>query len=123
MRRLLLLFMAVVLTATGAKADFTDEATMKADLLQMLANFATYMQNDFQDCVEPNSVNEPCGCFRGEHTMANDERGVRPNADLSMVCAFLVKYGKNPGGSEAPEVPKDPLSPKKATIQIQFSPL
>ena len=29
--------------------------------------------------------------------MANDERGVRPNADLSMVCAFLVKYGKPAG--------------------------
>ena len=26
--------------------------------------------------------------------MANDERGVRPNADLSMICAFLVKYGE-----------------------------
>ena len=71
------------------------ESAMKADLLQMLANFSTYMKNDFQDCTAPNSQNELCGCFKGENTMANDERGVRPNADLSMICAFLVKYGKD----------------------------
>ena len=74
--------------------DFVAEPAMKDDLLQMLANFSTYMKNDFQECASPNSANEACGCFRGENTMGNDERGVRPNADLSMVCAFLAKYGK-----------------------------
>jgi hypothetical protein len=74
--------------------DFIAESQMQSDLLQMLANFATYMNNDFQEAQAPNSVGEPCGCFKGENTMANDERGVRPNADLSMICAFLVKYGK-----------------------------
>ena len=82
--------------------DFVGETQMKNDLLQMLANFATYLKNDFQECVAPNSQGEVCGCFKGENTMANDERGVRPNADLSMICAFLVKYGKGkvtlPGG-------------------------
>lgn len=76
-------------------ADFVGEAQMKGDLLQMLANFATYLKNDFQDCSSPNSVNEVCGCFKGENTMGNNEQGVRPNADLSMICAFLVKYGKD----------------------------
>ena len=75
-------------------ADFVGEETMQADLLQMLANFATYLKNDFQDCQWPNSIDEECGCFKGEDTMANNEKGVRPNADLSMICAFLVKYGK-----------------------------
>jgi hypothetical protein len=74
---------------------------MQADLLQMLARFAEYMKNDFQDCVAPNSEGEVCGCFKGENTMGNDEKGVRPNADLSMICAFLVKYGK--GGVELPD--------------------
>ncbi len=76
-------------------ADFVGEKQMKADLLQMLANFATYLKNDFQDCAAPNSLGEACGCFRGENTMGNNEQGVRPNADLSMICAFLVKYGKD----------------------------
>ena len=75
-------------------SDFVSEATMKQDLLQMLANFSQYMVNDFQECEYPNDKGELCGCFKGENTMANDERGVRPNADLSMICAFLVKYGK-----------------------------
>lgn len=74
--------------------DFVDEATMKGDLMAMLAKFATYMKADFQDCAAPNSVNEACGCFKGENTMGNNEQGVRPNADLSMICAFLAKYGK-----------------------------
>ena len=76
-------------------ADFVAENEMKGDLLQMLANFSTYLKNDFQECAAPNSQGELCGCFKGENTMANDERGVRPNADLSMICAFLVKYGKD----------------------------
>ena len=75
-------------------AEFIGETTMQNDLLQMLADFAKYMKNDFQQTQAPNSEGEACGCFRGENTMANDERGVRPNADLSMICAFLVKYGK-----------------------------
>ena len=93
MKRTILLLTAL-LTLTVGKADFVSEPVMKDDLLQMLADFTMYMKNDFQDCVEPNSEGEACGCFRGENTMANDERGVRPNADLSMICAFLVKYGK-----------------------------
>lgn len=75
-------------------AEFIDEATMQGDLLQMLANFATYLKSDFQQAAAPNSVGEACGCFKGENTMGNNEQGVRPNADLSMICAFLVKYGK-----------------------------
>ena len=74
---------------------FVPEPEMKADLLQMLADFSKYMKNDFQDCVAPNSVDEVCGCFKGEATMKSSEQGVRPNADLSMICAFLVKYGKD----------------------------
>lgn len=76
---------------------FVPEGQMKSDLLQMLADFSTYLVNDFQECQAPNSVNEKCGAFKGENTMANDEKGVRPNADLSMICAFLVKYGKPAG--------------------------
>ena len=81
-------------TEGTVSSAFVAEKDMQDDLLQMLADFAAYMKNDFQDGTAPNSEGEGCGCFRGENTMANDERGVRPNADLSMVCAFLVKYGK-----------------------------
>ena len=75
--------------------DFVGETEMKRDLLQMLANSARYMKDDFQEAQWPNSVDEACGCFRGENSLGSDERGVRPNADLGMICAFLLKYGKN----------------------------
>ena len=81
---------------------FVDEATMKRDLMDMLAKFATYMNNDWNQCAAPNSLGESCGFFKGENSGANDERGVRPNADLSMICAFLAKYGK-PAGVVLPQ--------------------
>ena len=81
---------------------FVGEQEMMSDLLQMLANFSRYMVDDYQPCVATNSIGEECGCFRGENTMASDEKGVRTNADLSMICAFLVKYAK-PAGTPLPE--------------------
>lgn len=76
-------------------SNFVSEAAMKDDLLQMLANFMKYVKTDYQECAAPNSINEACGCFKGENTMGSNEQGVRPNADLSMICAFLYKYGKD----------------------------
>ncbi|MBQ0057695.1 MAG: hypothetical protein KBT20_08570 [Bacteroidales bacterium] len=77
--------------------EFVSEQEMKADLLQMLAAFSQYMADDWQECQATNSVGEACGFFKGENSGGSDERGVRPNADLSMICAFLVKYGKPQG--------------------------
>ncbi len=73
---------------------FVSEKEMMTDLLGMLAKFSTYIVNDFQPCQEPNSIGEECGCFRGERSMESNEAGVRTNADLSMVCAFLVKFAQ-----------------------------
>ena len=72
-------------------SDFVAEPQMKGDLLQMLANFATYLKNDFQN-ESNNSAGEANGVFKGESTGNSNEAGVRTNADLSMICAFLVKY-------------------------------
>lgn len=77
--------------------DFVSEKAMKADLLQMLARFSRYMVDDWNQCQEPNCLGESCGFFKGENSGGSDERGVRPNADLSMICAFLVKYAKPQG--------------------------
>ena len=82
-------------------SDFVSEEDMKSDLLQMLADFSLYMVNDWYECAAPNSISEACGYFNGEDSGANNEKGVRPNADLSMICAFLVKYAK-PAGVELP---------------------
>ncbi len=75
-------------------ANFVGEQAMKDDLMAMLGKFAQYLKNDYQDCQAANSVGEACGAFKSNSTMTNGEDGVRPNADLSMICAFLAKYGK-----------------------------
>ena len=90
----LLLFVLASLWAHAADT-FLPEAQMQDSLLQMLARFTTYMKADFQPCQEPNSVGEACGAFRSNSTMRSNEDGVRPNADMSMVCAFLCRYGRD----------------------------
>lgn len=77
--------------------DFVPEHEMMQGLLAMLARFGEYLQNDFYDCQQPNSVNEVCGYFNGESSGQANEAGVRTNADLGMLCAFLVKYAKPAG--------------------------
>ena len=75
-------------------SDFVEESRMKDDILQMLADFALYLKNDFQNCEYTNSIGEECGAFKCNSTMNSNEDGVRSNADLSMICAFLVKYAE-----------------------------
>ncbi len=77
--------------------DFVSEEDMMDDLLGMIARFSKYMVNDFYDCQAPNNINEECGYFNGESSGASNEAGVRTNADLSMLCAFLVKYAQPKG--------------------------
>ena len=60
--------------------------------LQMLADFTPYMVNNFVPLDTVNSQGDKLATFRGENTFGNNEQGVRHNADLSMVCAFLCKY-------------------------------
>ena len=76
-------------------ADFVDEATMQQDLLQMLANSMAYARNIWYDCTTANSKGEACGYFRANSAGQNNEDGVRTNADFSMICAFLCKYGRD----------------------------
>lgn len=89
------IFFHLSFSSAWAQDDFVPEAEMKQGLLQMLADFTTYMKQDFQPCEEHNSVDETCGCFRSNSTMRSNEDGVRTNADMSMVCAFLFKYARD----------------------------
>ncbi|MCF0199374.1 MAG: hypothetical protein HUK02_08640 [Bacteroidaceae bacterium] len=73
--------------------DFVPESEMMQDLLQMIANNMQYAKSIWYNCVEPNSKGEPCGFFRANSAGQNNEDGVRTNADFSMLCAFIYKYG------------------------------
>ncbi|MCR5464831.1 MAG: hypothetical protein K6F06_09910 [Bacteroidales bacterium] len=74
--------------------DFVPEYEMERGLLESLALFSQYISKDYLPVGSPNAENDKCGCFKGEKTMTSTEKGVRVNADLSMLCAFLVKYAK-----------------------------
>lgn len=78
---ILLLFLPLIL---GANNRFVDENRLKSDIINSLLDFSRYLRADFD---------QDNGVFKGENTMASDEKGVRTNADLSMISAFLCRYG------------------------------
>ena len=82
------LFLLIVTATHAATTDDFDLA------LQMLADFTPYIYKQYQEIDDKNSLGEPIATFKGENTFGNNEQGVRHNADLSMICAFLCKYAK-----------------------------
>lgn len=60
----------------------------------MLANSMRYAKNIWYDCAAPNSKDETCGYFKANSAGNSNEDGVRTNADFSMICAFLCRYGQ-----------------------------
>lgn len=99
---------------------FVCEDVMMDDLLKMLAQFSAYVANDYLECSLPNSQGETCGCFKGESTMNSNEAGVRTNADLSMICAFLVKYAQ-PKGIPLPSGVTYDMLKKYAMTSLTFA--
>ena len=99
---------------------FVCEDVMMDDLLKMLARFSAYVANGYLECSEPNSQGENCGCFKGESTMNSNEAGVRTNADLSMICAFLVKYAQ-PKGISLPSGVTYEMLKKYAMTSLTFA--
>ncbi|MBO4802022.1 MAG: hypothetical protein J5545_09195 [Bacteroidaceae bacterium] len=73
---------------------FVPETKMMQDLLQMLTDHLVYIKSRYTPCVSPTSANEECGFFKDTEGQGNDEKVVRPNADFSMICAFLCKYAQ-----------------------------
>ena len=87
MNKVLLILLSVSPLLASAQNNF-DAA------LQMLADFTPYMCQQYQSIDDKNSLGETMATFKGENTFGNNEQGVRHNADLSMICAFLCKYAK-----------------------------
>ncbi len=75
--------------------DFVAEPQMLDDLMAMLARFSEYATGLYEPLPDLGSAKQAWGIFRSNSTRKANEDGVRTNADLSMVCAFLYKYGKD----------------------------
>ena len=85
MKRNLIIILLFVPLILGANNKFVDENRLKSDIMKSLSDFSRYILADFD---------ENNGVFKGENTMASDEKGVRTNADLSMISAFLGSVAK-----------------------------
>src|SRR5574344_546942 len=73
--------------------DYLGETTLKANSLNMLAKFMTYVKSIYT-YASTNSEGTACGYFKAKSAGQNNEDGVRTNADLSMICAFVYKYAQ-----------------------------
>ncbi len=70
--------------------EFVAEQKMQQDLLQMLADFTPYMMTLWTP-VDTIIDGEEVGYFSANSAGQSNEDGVRTNADMAMVAAFLAK--------------------------------
>ena len=73
-------------------ADYLGEPEMKHRCLTMLGRFMQYAKSIYTDAGK-NRLGDNCGFFKARNAGQSNEDGVRTNADMAMVTAFLWKYG------------------------------
>ncbi|MBR3454047.1 MAG: hypothetical protein IKH26_01870 [Bacteroidaceae bacterium] len=101
--------------------DYIGENQLKSDALQMLANFMQYAKSIYTD-AGTNSAGTACGYFKANSAGQNNEDGVRTNADIAMLCAFVYKYCQ-PAGVALPSgiTYNDVLSMAKKAVAYSYS--
>jgi hypothetical protein len=72
--------------------NYMGEQGIKTKCIEMISRFMTYADHIYTD-YKPNSEGTPTGYFKARHQGQSDEDGVRTNADMAMVSAFMHKYG------------------------------
>ncbi|MDY4464036.1 MAG: hypothetical protein SPE31_06880 [Prevotella sp.] len=82
-------FILVALLAVPSARSIAADRYAKEMAMDMLRSFSRYIYNDCED------IDSLYACFRGENTMGSNEAGVRTNADLSMLSAFLCRYDRH----------------------------
>ena len=78
--------------------DYLGEDGIKSTSLQMLARFMQYAKNIYTT-AGTNSQGTSVGYFKANSAGQNNEDGVRTNADLAMLSAFVYQYGQKHGVS------------------------
>lgn len=73
---------------------FTSEKALKLDLLNMIAEFSQYASKIYTNEKRTNSRKDSMGGFRSKEPLTATEDGIRTNADMGMICAYLWKYGQ-----------------------------
>lgn len=74
-------------------ADGRSDREVKRDCITSLARFMQYASNIYQK-NGTNKDGDAIGFFKANTAGQSNEDGVRTNADLAMVCAFVALYGE-----------------------------
>lgn len=90
--RLCIIILSLLVSAT-LFADSGNDISIKKKCLDILAKSMTYTASIYTDAGINNS-GDSCGYFKATNAGMNNEDGVRTNADMAMVCAFVYNYGK-----------------------------
>ena len=73
--------------------DYLGENGIQQTSIEMLAKFMQYAKNIYT-IAGTNSQGTSVGYFKANSAGQNNEDGVRTNADLAMLCAFVYRYGQ-----------------------------
>ena len=82
---------AAAMMPITAMADTADDDRVKSECMQMLNDFIPYMNSIYTPAAD-NSEGTKTGYFKAKSAGKSNEDGVRTNADMAMICAFLHKY-------------------------------
>jgi len=89
----ILLITIVALLPVRMMADKADDEEIKDCCMSMLARFTEYAQSIYTDGAK-NSEGTATGFFKANSAGQSNEDGVRTNADMAMICAFVYQYGQ-----------------------------
>ncbi|MCR4852843.1 MAG: hypothetical protein K5893_04565 [Prevotella sp.] len=89
------LFSTALLAAFAllASASTEDDAFVKRQCLESLVQFMQYARDIYTDCGV-NARGDSIGYFKAKDAGRSSEDGVRTNADLAMVAAFVYETGR-----------------------------
>ena len=92
-----LIAVCLFLAAVSVQADKLDDRYIRQQCMQSLRRFTVYARSIYTEAGTDEDGNI-AGFFRAKDAGKSSEDGVRTNADLAMVCAFVWQQGKKDAG-------------------------
>ena len=83
----------LMLHSVAALSTIADDERVKSECLQSLVRFMQYASTIYTDCGI-NARGDSIGYFKGSDAGKSNEDGVRTNADLAMVAAFVYETAR-----------------------------
>jgi len=90
--KIFLTVFSVVLMSQQVSATNRDDDNIRMQCLDMLVDFTKYVTSIYTEANQ-NNQSVKTGYFKANNAGMSNEDGVRTNADMSMICAFVYRYG------------------------------